>query len=88
MKTDNALFHKGAYKQAMKQLALPAVLATAIMVLAQVLLAMFLDGHESSTFSGFRVVSFKLMSLPLIVVFLLVTPGMILLLSQDRKSVV
>ena len=82
MKTNNALFHKGAYKDAMKQLSLPMFLATFLLIVAHLFLALYADNCESTTFSGFRTVSFQLMSIPMSLVFLVVAPAMVLYLSQ------
>ena len=82
MKTNNALFHKGAYKDAMKQLSLPMFLATFLLIVAHLFLALYADNCESTTFSGFRTVSFQLMSVPMSMVFLVVAPAMVLYLSQ------
>ena len=82
MKTDNALFHKGAFKEAAKQLALPVILATAVMIIAQVLFSLVVENTSESMFRYGHVVSVQFMSLPAAVVFLLVTPAMILYVSQ------
>ncbi len=82
MKTDNALFHKGAFKEAAKQLALPVILATAVMIIAQVLFSLVVENADVNMFGYRHVVSVQFMSLPAAVVFLLVTPAMILYVSQ------
>nr|MCR4586314.1 hypothetical protein [Lachnospiraceae bacterium] len=78
MKTDNTLFHKGAFKEASKQLALPVILATFVMIIGQVLFSLAVDNADSYR----HVVSLRFISVPAAVVFLLVTPAMILYVSQ------
>ncbi|MCR4586711.1 MAG: hypothetical protein K5686_13425 [Lachnospiraceae bacterium] len=78
MKTDNALFHKGAFKEASKQLALPVILATFVMIIGQVLFSLVVENENPYR----QVVSLRFISVPAAVVFLLVTPAMILYVSQ------
>lgn len=88
-KKGNALFHKGAYMDALRRLAFPAAAFTVLLVLIEIAYMIKVDRHVVELGGDAMVYShqtFARMSWPLLSIFLVVSPLMLLFLFRYQNK--
>ena len=92
-KKGNALFHKGAYMDALRRLAFPAAVVSALICIVECAYMIKVDRHHVELWKGmagmgFADQSFARMAWPLLSIFLVVSPLMLLFLFlyQNKRT--
>ena len=90
-KKGNALFHKGAYMDALRRLAFPAAVVSALICIVECAYMIKVDRHHVELWKGmagmgFADQSFARMAWPLLSIFLVVSPLMLLFLFRYQNK--
>ena len=86
---DGRLFHKGAYKDALRRLSFPAAAITALLALSEIAYLLHVDQTVGRQIGADRIYySFVRLSYPMIIVFLVVSPALLFFLFawQNRQA--